>query len=84
MELHGQLGTRFGRFRILQSLELGEIGAGAESGTGAREDDAVHPRLRVRLAQRLEQIARQRGVEGVPLLRPIEREDADISLVFNE
>src|SRR2546423_15592082 len=82
MQLHRQIGARLRRFRVAQSLELREIGAGTEAGSRAGQDDATHAVFAVGGAQRLEQRARQRRIERVALLRPVERQDADRAFVL--
>jgi len=84
VQLHGEGRALLGRLRIGELLELAEIGAGAECGSRARQHHAAHRLVGVRPAQRLEQRARQGGVERVALLRAVQRQHANRALVFDE
>ena len=85
MQLHRQLGALLGRLRILQALELGQVGAGAEPLPRAGQHDAadrlVGDRRRAALSSRA---SRELRIERVALLRAIHREDADRAAVFDE
>src|SRR5260221_755312 len=85
MQLHRQLGAPLGRLRILQALELGQIGTGAKALPRAGKNHGAHGFIRIGFMQRGQQRLRQRGVERIALLRPVQREDSNCaSIVLQE
>ena len=67
-----------------QILELSQIGAGAEGGSGAGEHDAAHAFVGFRGVQCGEQGLRERVIERVALVGPVHGEDAYASSIFGQ
>ena len=63
---------------------VADVGAGAERATGTGHDDGADLRARVRVADRLRQLAAHAGVPGVELLRPVEGDQQHVAALLGE
>ena len=70
--------------RLGQGGQRAEVHAGGEHRAGAADHDAAHRRFGGRLAQRLAGRDHQLAVERVALLRPVQHDVADGSVVFGQ
>src|SRR3954463_9204643 len=84
MELHRELCALLGRLRVLQTLELGQVGARAEPLPCARQHYAADAFILVRAMTGLEQRMVQLRVERIALLRTVHRQNADGVPVFHK
>jgi hypothetical protein len=84
MELHRELGALLGGTRILQALELGQVGTGAEPLPGARQHDAADALSSISFFQVLQEGLSELRIERVALLRAIHRENPDRIPVLND